>query len=265
MAYKKESWRFPGSIEHEYKYVGKYGARGEKRQPRQQISKEQIRKQNQWIREKRMRRLIKGNFMEDDFWVTLKYPKGERKSIAEVKKDLKKFLSRLRYAYKRMKIPLKYIYRIEIGKRGGIHIHILLNRARGEPGSTDVLIRKHWTCGKAHFELLYDTGGYQDLACYIVKLPDEDIEKQLSLFPEAERKELIRYSCSRNLVRVEPVSREYKHWTMKKILEDGPVPTEGYYIDKNSIICGINPVTGMSYLYYTEYPLVRGRGKPPDE
>ena len=263
MAYKKDTWVFPGSIEHEYKFAGRYGAKGEKRSQRQQASKEQIKKQNQWIREKRMRRLIKANFTEDDLWVTLKYPKGQRKPIAEVKKDLKNFISNMRYAYKRRSEPLKYIYRVEIGRKGGIHIHILLNRIRGEPGS-DVLIKKLWTCGKTHYELLYESGGYQDLACYIVKLPDETVEKQLSLFPEGERKELIKYSCSRNLVRVEPVSREYKHWTMRKIIEEGPTPTEGYYIDKDSIICGINPITGMSYMYYTEYPLVKERGQPPD-
>ena len=70
MAYKKDTWVFPGSIEHEFKFMGKYGAAGEKRQRRQQASKEQIQKQNQWLREKRMRRLIKANFCENDFWVT---------------------------------------------------------------------------------------------------------------------------------------------------------------------------------------------------
>lgn len=263
MAYKKDTWVFPGSIEHEFKFMGKYGAAGEKRQQRKQASKEQIQKQNQWLREKRMRRLIKANFCENDLWITLKYPKGERKPIGEVKNDLKRFLDRLRYAYKKQDVPLKYIYRIEIGRRGGIHIHILINRTRGEPNA-DVLIQKLWVCGRAHFELIYQNGGYQDLACYIVKLPDEDVEKQLSLFPESERKELIKYSCSRNLKRVEPVSKVYKHWTMRKILEEGPTPTEGYYIDMDSIVSGINPITGMSYLYYTEYPISRERGQPPD-
>lgn len=263
MAYTRDTWTFPDSIEHEYKYMGKYGAAGEKRAEKRKPTKEQIRKQNQWIREKLMRRLIKANFCPNDLWVTLKYPKGCRKPIGEVKKDLQKFLSRLRYEYKKRGEPLKYIYRIEIGKHGGIHIHILINRTRGKP-DTDVLIQEKWTYGRANFESLYEQGGFQDLACYIVKLPDEEIEEQLSLFPEQDRKELIKYSCSRNLIRPEPVKKTYTHWTMRRILEEGPTPTKGYYIDKDSIICGINPVTGMSYLYYTEYPLRRERGQPPD-
>lgn len=74
MAYKKDTWVFPGSIEHEYKFMGRYGAAGEKRQAKRKPTKEQIQKQNQWNREKLMRRLIKANFCENDYWITLKYP-----------------------------------------------------------------------------------------------------------------------------------------------------------------------------------------------
>lgn len=263
MAYTRDTWTFPDSLEHEYKYMGKYGAAGEKRAEKRKPTKEQIRKQNQWMREKMMRRLIKANFSPNDLWVTLKYPKGCRKPLGEVKKDLKRFLYRLRYEFKKHGESLKYIYRMEIGRKGGIHIHLLVNRTRGKP-DTDILIQEKWTHGRANFESLYEQGGYQDLACYIVKLPDEEIEKQLSLFQEQDRKELIKYSCSRNLIRPVPVKKSYTHWTMRRILEEGPKPTKGYYIDKDSVICGINPVTGMSYLYYTEYPLKKERGQPPD-
>ena len=80
MAYTRDTWMFPDSIEHEYKYMGKYGAAGEKREAKRNPTKEQIRKQNQWVREKLMRRLIKANFSPNDLWVTLKYPKGCRNS-----------------------------------------------------------------------------------------------------------------------------------------------------------------------------------------
>lgn len=262
MAHRHDKYIFPGSIEHEYKYMGRYGAKGEKREVKHQATKEQIAKQNQWNREKWMRRLIKANFSEDDYWITLKYPKGTRKPVGEVRKDFKKFLDRMRRRYKCRGMPLKFIYRMEVGKRGGIHIHILINRLEGE---TDVLVKECWTFGKMHYELLYDAGGYQGLGNYIVKLPDEEVEKQLCLFSDEEKKELIRYSCSRNLKRVEPKTKIYKHWTMRRILENGPKPTPGYYIDKESVKCGINSVTGMSYLYYTEYPLKKPeRGKPPN-
>ena len=35
MAYRKDVWHFPGSNEYEYKFIGNYGAKGEKRHKRQ--------------------------------------------------------------------------------------------------------------------------------------------------------------------------------------------------------------------------------------
>lgn len=263
MAYDRKIYRFPGSIEQEYTYAGKYGAKGEKREKRKKATPEQVKKQNQWNREKKMRHLMKANFEVGDIWATLKYPKGVRKPLGQVLKDLKRFLDNMRYAHKKRGAPFKYIYRLEIGKHGGIHIHILINRTRGDP-DTDILIQQKWPHGRVNFQALYEEGGFQKLAEYIVKPPDEEIEEQLSLFPDEERKQLIKYSCSKNLVRAEPEHKRYEHWTMRKIIEEGPTPTEGYYIDKDSIRCGKNRVTGMSYLYYTEYPLKKERGQPPD-
>ena len=105
---------------------------------------EQMAKQNQINKENRIRRLIKANFYPSDLWVTLKYQKGTRKPYEQVMKDMALFLQRLRYRYKKLEDVLKYIYRIEIGKRGGIHVHILLNRTKCSKG-TDTLIAECWT------------------------------------------------------------------------------------------------------------------------
>lgn len=91
MAYWLDIYRFPNSTEYEYKWAGRYGAKGERRGKRAKATPEQIKKQNQQNRERYVRRLIKANFFPDDLWVTLKYPAGERKPLAEVKKDLKNF------------------------------------------------------------------------------------------------------------------------------------------------------------------------------
>ncbi len=250
MAYWLDTYRFPNSIEHEFKFAGKYGAKGERRQPKKKATPEQIRLQNQLNRETKVRRLIKANFFPEDLWVTLKYPKGMRKPGHEVEKDFDNFLGRLRYRYKKKGQPLKFISRMEVGKRGGIHIHILVNRIQGE--DTDLLVQEAWQQGRANFSSIYESGGYAKLASYIVKQPDEDTEGQLSLFPEEERKRFIRYSSSRNLVRPAPERKTYRRWTLKRLIEDGAKPTPGYYIDKESIRYGMNRYTGMGYLYYTE-------------
>lgn len=250
MAYWLDTYRFPNSIEYEFKFAGKYGAKGEERQPKKKATPEQIRLQNQLNRETRVRRLIKANFFPEDLWVTLKYPKGKRKPLWEIKKDFKNYLERLRYQYKKRGSALKFVSRMEIGKRGGIHIHMLVNRIRGE--DTDLLVQGAWEHGRVNFSTIYEYGGYTKLANYIVKKPDEETEKQMSLFPEEDRKEFVRYSSSRNLARPEPERKTYRRWTLKRLLEEGPRPSPGYYIDKDSVRAGVNRYTGMSYLYYTE-------------
>lgn len=258
--YWKDKWSFTGSNEYEYKFAGKYGAKGEKQQKKKKATPEQVKKQNQINREKKMRRLIKGNFREADIWVCLKYPKGTRKPVGEVKKDLAKFLRGMRKAYKKSGVAFKFIYRMEIGKRGGIHIHILINRIPG----ADRLIQQCWQQGRVNYENLCESGGYQALAEYIVKQPDDEVMEQLSLFDKKERKELIRYSSSRNLVRPEPERKEYRRRTMRKILDavrsgDGPAPSPGYYIDRDTIHVGVNQFTGYTYLQYTEYKIKNSR------
>lgn len=250
MAYCKDVWKFQYSNEVEYKYKGKYGAKGQKRAKKVKATPEQIRKQNQRNREKRIRRLIKANFRPEDLWCTLKYPAGTRKPLGEVMKDLRKFHAAMRKEYKKIGELYKFIYRVEIGKRGGVHIHILINRTRAKPA--DILISNCWKQGRVNFENIYEAGGYKDLAEYITKLPDGEVQEQMNLFGDEDRKILIKYSSSRNLIRPEPERTEYKRRTMRKIIEEGPKPTKGYYIDKDSIYCGVNRYTGMSYLQYTE-------------
>lgn len=251
MGYIREIWRFLNSTEYEYKFVGRYGAKGEKRGRKEKPTPEQIKKQNQRNRENRVRRLIKMNFHPNDLWVTLKYPAGVRKPMGEVKKDFQGFLAAMRREYKKRGEPFKYIYRMEIGERGGIHIHILVNRLRGTP-DTDIIVQTKWSHGRANYVSIHEAGGYKDLAAYIVKQPTEEIEGQLSLFPPEEQKVLCSYNSSRNLIRPEPERTEYKVRTVRKLVEEGPVPTEGYFIDVDSVRCGVNPYTGMSYLHYTE-------------
>lgn len=275
MAYTKKIYCFKDSNEYEYTYAGRYGAKGEKRATKKKLTKEQIKRQNQQNRVIRYRRLIKANFAQGDLWCCLKYPKGHRMELEEVKKDLRKFLNMLRKNYKDKGCQLKFVYRMEIGARGGIHIHILVNRIWH--AQTDIILLKAWEKvlglrkipkkqGLLDYKSIYDSGGYQGLAEYIVKQPEEDSEeyRQLSLFEPAQQKQLLSVSSSRNLIRPEPQVKQIKHFTMRSIVNNGPKPKKGYYIDKDSIISGINPYTGMSYLKYTEVRMRRKseRGYP---
>ena len=255
--YRLDIYRFASSTEYEYKFVGNYGAKGEKRAPKQKRTPEDIERQNQYQRTKTVRHLIKANFHEGDYWTTLTYPKDTSRTIQEVSQDISKFLGHMRYQYKKVDIPCKYIYRIEIGSRGGIHVHIIMNRIP----DLDRMIQRYWTHGKAHNELL-DDGTYEQLADYIVKPPTDQQKKLLKTFDE-DAKKLIRYSCSRNLERPVPETKEYSHRTMREVFNRDLVPEKGYYIDKNSIRRGVNNYTGMSYLYYQEVKLQKEQQAEP--
>lgn len=262
MAYRKKTYRLGPCNEYEYTWAGNYGAKGEKRAPRQKATPEQIKAQNQRNRENKMRRTLILNFHPGDYWATLKYKAGYRPEPAVVKKDVKNFIERLKYQYKKRGQPLKYIIRLEIGKFGGAHAHIVVN----EIGDTGRLIANEWAKVQqnAGVNIQYLRDDYDALAKYITKQPKGKALEQISMFEPEEQKQFITYSCSRNFIHPEPEVKEYQHWTMAKILRDGPEPSPGYYIDKSTIVQGINPFTGYSYLRYTERKLDRReRGDPP--
>jgi hypothetical protein len=65
----------------------------------------------------------------------------------------------------------------------------------------------------------------------------------------------MKYGCSRGLEVPEKETHTYKRRTIRKLVENGPKPTKGYYIDQDSIRHGINLYNGMTYYYYTEIKL----------
>lgn len=246
MGYNSKTYKLINSIDHSYYWSGRYGAKGEKRAPRKKITAEQVKRQNQINKENKLRRLIQANFYPNDMWVCLKYPKGTILEFEKLKDDITKFIRRLRNEYKKRYEELKFVYRIEVGKRGGPHVHILINRIYG----SDLLIVKCWNNGYVNITPMYEAGNFRQLAAYIVKpLPSEC--KQMS-FIEQNRKALMKYSSSRNLIRPEPEKKQYRRRTMRKLMLEGPTPTPGFYIDKDSIRSGINEYTGYSYYHYTE-------------
>ena len=249
----KKTYRGINSNEYEYTFAGHYGAKGEKRAKRKKKTPEQMARQNQINKENTVRRVIKSNFFPNDLWICLKYPKGTRKCMEEFVKDFNKFIRKTRTDYSKRGEAFKYIYRLEIGKRGGLHIHLICNRIWG----TDILVQKNWIGGLCDFTPMFERGGYAALAKYITKpLPVEDETfKQMSMFEDYTKKEikqLSKYGCSKNLKRPELEVKEYKRRTVRKLIEEGPVATPGYFIDKDSIQTGVNPYTGLSYIRYTE-------------
>ena len=284
MAYREWIYRSPWGIEHVFQYMGTYGGKHEKRADHEKPTKDQIRRQNQKNKENRVRRTIQLNFKPGDWWITLKYPRGTRKPIEEVKKDFAAFIDKMRPRYKKMGVSLKYMYRLEIGKRGGIHVHVVMNRLSDPRG--DLLLSDAWTrargmtpiedmledglCpadGMAHLDHVRAVGNGKELAEYLVKEQPLELEDGTELSKD-EIKATSRCGSSRNLLRPVPEVRTYNHWTLRGLLDLGAegvnttpnrYRTEGYAVDKDSWQHGINPYTGLSYLCYMEIPVGRSK------
>lgn len=127
MAYTQYTFDLGEYTAYEIKFVGRNGAKGEKRAKRQKATPEQMSRQNQWNKEKNTRYVILANFHTGDAWTTLKYPRGTRPDADRMRADWKKFRRLMTAYYKKHGIPFKWVKRMEIGKRGGPHIHLLVN------------------------------------------------------------------------------------------------------------------------------------------
>lgn len=241
---KRKSWDFGDSIEVEENYIGQYGAPGEKRAEKRKLTPKEMQEKNQRNREKKMRRLIKANFKENDYWITLTYERGSRPEVGELQKDLQEFIRKVRERYRKSGFELKWISRMEIGSRGGPHLHVLLNRIQTENTATDLIISECWRDGGAYPKTLYKAGGFKDLADYIVK-PKQEHEPDI----------LKRYSRSRNLKEIEPKVEKMKGKDWRK----EPVPPKGFYLDKSSYWEGICGFTGRLSRSYT---FLRCQDKP---
>lgn len=242
IGYIRDIWDCGDTAEVEEKHTGKYGAPGQLRGKKRKATKEEISRQNQWKKERDVRRAIKWNFNANDYWITITYRKKQRPTWQQMRDDMRKLIRKVRERYRILGFEMKYFYRLGIGKQGGPHMHILVNRIVAGQQGTDTIFSQMWDKGHVNFRTTYEAGGFKDLARYITK-PLEEWE------PE----DLKRYSPSRNLIRKEPKQKVINRRSLidKMGQVRYPKAPKGYYIDPDSVRMGINPITGFPYRHYT--------------
>mgnify|MGYP007070198445 CR=1 FL=1 len=238
-------------IDHEIGFAGNYGKKGEKRAKRTKATPEQIKKQNQWNKTKRADRKIRANFKEgESTYITLTYKKELRpQTMGDFKDDRSRFLKGMRAEYKKAGITFKWVSRVEIGKRGAVHMHILVNDIPGV--NMIALVKNNWDKGRPDLKPVDDLNSGK-LAEYFTKLAPDEIKGQVSWMNEQDQKTITAYSCSRNLIVPEPEIKQCSRRTVEKAIRDGIKPTPGYKVIPESVIYGTNPFTGYSYLHYNE-------------
>lgn len=212
-------------------YPGRYGAPGCRRRPKKKATPEDIRRQNQRNRARKIQRLILANFKENDWYLTLTYRKGERPgNMGEAKGQRKKFFADMRKAYKKAGYEFKFVCVTEIGKRGAAHHHIILEDIATPELNTTKMITKFWKHGGSHFKPLYEEGEFERLADYLTKEQGKECN----------------YTRSRNLIVPQPRKEKVYH----RKWDGEPKPEEGYYVIKDTLVNGTNPVTGRPYQHY---------------
>ena len=121
MAYREDEYKYGPFIEHEIKFAGQCGAKGEKRAKRKKATPEQVKKQNQYNREKKILRKIRCNFKPGDLWLTMKFPKGTRMPVKEIKGVRKSFFDTVRKKYRWKKVEKVFAEARVNVKRGSDH------------------------------------------------------------------------------------------------------------------------------------------------
>lgn len=207
-----------------------------KRSGRMNVTSEAVRKNNDRIVERNIRRLINANFCSGDSHITLTYG-NHLPTQQEAKRDLGNFIKRLRRRMAKDGAELKYIAVTEY-ENHRIHHHIVVNT-----GDT-AMVNSVWGKGWIHSSVLDDSGEYGQLASYLIKETQKTFRDEYCIRSK-------RYTHSLNLVKP-VVKRDYVEVSR---LYDDPEPIPGYYIDPNSVRRYEHPVTGLEHLEYIEIAL----------
>ena len=189
--------------------------------------------------------LMNANFVPGDYHITLTYERDKRaETVEEAKRDRKIFLDRLRRRMKKEKEICKYIVVTEVGVRGALHHHMVINQVPVE------WIRHAWKQGRIDIRPLDDTGQYSKLAEYFAKYTIR--------FRELGGKGRA-WTRSKNLFRPETKKKIVKN---RGYFREEPGTRKGYWLDKRTVCSGISELTGWNFLRYILVKNDGRRGSP---
>lgn len=240
--YKTQSYRYGQKIQ-----------RGKNEKP----TSDAVTKINQDNAERKLRQIINENFRDGDYHIVLTYKKDLRPETEEAEKELGLILRRLRTHLNKRGIELKYIAATEVGARGAIHHHLIVNREAGSAVAREfrrrVKVDGKWEwarLGATHMTPLYTCGQYRELANYIIK--------QTSQFLRREGGPGQRWRASKNLRKPREVVKVVRAKTWRK----QPQPLKGYRFDPNfPLENGACAVTGLAYQRYGLIKIKERRGR----
>lgn len=229
---------FAGGVVFQRKIEKRRRSAGETRAPKVNPTPEAVRKLN--FRNSVRTLLIKlmHNFMPGDYHMVFTYA-GVPPTKEEAKGNMSRMKRKMRERYKASGAAFKWIETTEY-KNKRIHHHLIVNA--GVPVSE---IQEMWEeYGTVHVRVLRKDRDWRKLAVYLIKETQRTFRD-----PDAYGRQ--RYTCSRNLSMPEVFEMSIPY----SELGEEPKPFPGYYIDRDSIYHGINPVTEREYMEYIMLPI----------
>lgn len=235
MAYLKKTTEAGNRIRVEKYYSSRYGSKGKcTRSTNFEATPESMAERNHKYAAMKADDIFNANFCKGDLILVLTFAKDKRTSDKkEVRRIMRNYIRRMRYAYK--KAGLTFKFQMGIGAlKSNVHIHIALK-------SIDTNLLPEWEYGHMHIQHVdgrdnHTFGSY----CF------EQYKKHVKEVTAEEYSYLQCYSHSRNCTipepKVEIISSD--HWA------DDPKAKKGYYIVKDSVETWEDRVTGYFHQSY---------------
>lgn len=236
MPYKHEICKAGKTKQHTFYYSIRYDKKEGSRRQKENQTCEAQKKVNSRQAVKKLTWILNENYDGSSMYVTWSYEKNKRPATKEdLRTDVDKLLRGLRKTYKQDGKELKYVWVPEIGERGAVHVHMVINEIEARK------LKKLWNHGYITIKPMDDNGQYRRLAEYFVKYSEKTMKTEKELTGR-------RYNSSKNLKIPQP-----EKFTVRKQNEFGhkiAIPS-GWYLDKDSIREAWHEVTGFMYFTYT--------------
>lgn len=228
---------FAGGIILQRKIGRKANRKGEVKAPKVNPTSEEVEKVNEHYAERTLQIKLHHNFEPGDHHLIPTYH-GIPPTRKEAREDRRKLLRELRKEYKKLGLPFKWIAVTEYENRR-IHHHLVINQ-----GVPLTVIREIWSKGYVHERPLSKSRDWRKLGSYLIKETSKTFRN-----PDGVGK--ARYSCSRNLT----MPDVYREDIEPEEINEDPTPITGYYIDRDSVYKGENPLTERPYVEYVMVPV----------
>jgi len=205
--------------------------KGGDRAPKQHPTTEAVQRYNEHCAIRNLSIKLHANFCPGDYHLVLTW--AEVYPAAETKKKLTAFMNAMRREHVKQGREFKWVMVTEWANVR-VHHHLIM-----QAGLDLADIQRLWRHGHVKAGYLYDSGDFRGLASYLIKETAKTFRNPGSPYR-------LRYSCSRNLVIPE---RHITRVSAEEIIKE-PEPESGYYIDRDSIYRGHNPITHRVYIEY---------------